>query len=96
VLPESVVQRVKSPYPQTQDAQYPAALQQQAKERLARPGHPVFELVSHDWLTSAVQADPVAIPMRVRNGLERAPGPGHVAGHLPAGPPAALSQAQVP
>lgn len=72
VLPESVVQRVKSPYPQTQEAQYPAALQQQAKERLARPGHPVFELISHDWLTTAVQADPVSIPMPVRNGLERA------------------------
>lgn len=72
MLPQSVVQRVKSPYPQTQDAQYPAALQQQAKERLARPGHPVFELVSHDWLTTAVQADPVSIAMRVRNGLERA------------------------
>jgi asparagine synthase (glutamine-hydrolysing) len=37
-----------------------------------RVGHPVFELVSHDWLTGAVQADPVSIPMRVRNGLERA------------------------
>jgi asparagine synthase (glutamine-hydrolysing) len=72
VLPESVVQRVKSPYPQTQDAQYPAALQQQAKEQLAQPGHPVFALVSHEWLTRAVQADPVSIPMRVRNGLERA------------------------
>lgn len=72
VLPESVVQRVKSPYPQTQDAQYPAALQQQAKERLARPGHPVFDLIRHDWLTTAVQADPVSIPMPVRNGLERA------------------------
>jgi len=63
---------VKSPYPQTQDAQYPAALQQQAKERLAEPGHPVFTLVSDEWLTRAVQADQASIPMRVRNGLERA------------------------
>jgi asparagine synthase (glutamine-hydrolysing) len=71
VLPQSVVERVKSPYPQTQDTRYPAALQQLAKERLQEQDHPVFQLVSHDWLNEAVQADPVTIAMSVRNGLER-------------------------
>ncbi len=71
VLPQSVVQRVKSPYPSTQDARYPAALQQQAKQLLAARQHPVFELVSRDWLSGAVTADPATIPTAARNGLER-------------------------
>jgi asparagine synthase (glutamine-hydrolysing) len=71
VLPRSVVERVKSPYPQTQDAQYPAALQRQAKEVLAAPGHPVFELISRPWLEDTVRIDPARIPDGVRNGLER-------------------------
>jgi asparagine synthase (glutamine-hydrolysing) len=71
VLPQSVVERVKSPYPSTQDARYPAALQQQAGQLLAARQHPVFELVSRDWLAGAVTADPATIPTAVRNGLER-------------------------
>ncbi|HEY7433214.1 MAG TPA: asparagine synthase (glutamine-hydrolyzing) [Streptosporangiaceae bacterium] len=71
VLPQSVVERVKSPYPSTQDARYPAALQQQARQLLAAPGHPVLELISRDWLRGAVAAGPATIPAAVRNGLER-------------------------
>jgi asparagine synthase (glutamine-hydrolysing) len=71
VLPRSVVQRVKSPYPQTQDAQYPAALQRLAREWLAQPGHPVFQLVRRDWLDTAAAADPQTIGFALRNGLER-------------------------
>src|SRR5207248_202417 len=41
VLPQSVVERVKSPYPSTEDPQYPAALQQQGKELLADRDNPV-------------------------------------------------------
>jgi asparagine synthase (glutamine-hydrolysing) len=69
VLPQSVVERVKSPYPSTQDVQYPAALQQQARALLA--GHHVFELISRDWLAAAVRFDPATIPDAMRNGLER-------------------------
>ena len=72
VLPRSVAERVKSPYPSTQDPQYPAALQRQAAGRLADPGHGLFELVSRDWLAGTVRADPAALTSPVRNGLERA------------------------
>ncbi|GHI33153.1 hypothetical protein Sdagh_48830 [Streptomyces daghestanicus] len=50
VLPRSVYDRVKSPYPSTQDPKYAAALQDQARDLLARTGHPVFDLVDPDRL----------------------------------------------
>ena len=62
---------VKSPYPSTQDPQYPAALQRQARQLLATPGHPVFELISAPWLADSVRIDPASIPDGARNGLER-------------------------
>jgi asparagine synthase (glutamine-hydrolysing) len=68
VLPTSVAERVKSPYPSTQDPQYPVALQQQAKELLTGD-HPVFALVQRDWLVDAVAAEPT---LMIRGGLERA------------------------
>lgn len=71
VLPRSVAERVKSPYPSTQDPQYPVALQQQAKELLAEPDNPVFSLIRRDWLVDAVSKDPSADDHGVRNGLER-------------------------
>jgi asparagine synthase (glutamine-hydrolysing) len=73
VLPRSVVERVKSPYPSTQDPQYATALQQQAKELLADHDNAVFALISHDWLANAAQADLTRAPDRqTRNGLDRA------------------------
>ncbi|MFK4803468.1 asparagine synthase-related protein [Streptomyces sp. MPA0124] len=68
VLPQSVYDRVKSPYPSTQDPQYAAALQDQAKDLLTRTGHPVFDLVDPGRLRRAAerkapmnsQADPGA------------------------------------
>ncbi|WP_116101062.1 asparagine synthase (glutamine-hydrolyzing) [Amycolatopsis thermalba] len=71
VLPRSVVDRVKSPYPSTQDPGYAAALQQQAKEVLASPGDPVFELASREWVTEAVGQDPAAMDSLTRHGLDR-------------------------
>ncbi|UQS23215.1 asparagine synthase (glutamine-hydrolyzing) [Amycolatopsis thermalba] len=71
VLPRSVVDRVKSPYPSTQDPGYAAALQQQAKEVLASPGDPVFELASREWATDAVGQDPAAMDSLTRHGLDR-------------------------
>ncbi|GAA2820388.1 asparagine synthase (glutamine-hydrolyzing) [Kribbella solani] len=60
VLPESVVQRRKSPYPQTQDPAYVAALAEQTRGLLA-DRHPVFELLDRKMVQEqAVQADGAA------------------------------------
>ncbi len=48
--------RVKSPYPSTQDPRYARALQEQTKELLARPAHPVFDLVDRDRVREAAGA----------------------------------------
>ncbi|MFB9831787.1 asparagine synthase (glutamine-hydrolyzing) [Actinoallomurus acaciae] len=71
VLPQSVVERVKSPYPSTQDPKYAVKLQDNAREYLSMPGHPVFDIVSRDWLTHAVDADTPQITQASRHGLER-------------------------
>ncbi len=58
VLPESVAERVKSPYPSTQDPRYAASLQQQVKGLLAEPDAEVFALVDRGALERALDADP--------------------------------------
>lgn len=74
VLPKSVYDRVKGPYPSTRDPKYAAALQDQAKDLPARPSHPVFDLVDHDRLRRvAHRAEPVNTQAE-RRGLERALG----------------------
>jgi asparagine synthase (glutamine-hydrolysing) len=70
VLPQSVVDRVKSPYPSTQDPRYVKKLQDNARDYLSRPGHAVFDLVSREWLAKAVAAEEA--DQAVRFGLERA------------------------
>ncbi|WP_329050471.1 asparagine synthase (glutamine-hydrolyzing) [Amycolatopsis sp. NBC_01488] len=71
VLPESVAQRVKSPYPSTQDPGYAAALQQQVKEVLAEPGHEVFGLVDKAWAHRASEVDSATMAPAMRIGLDR-------------------------
>lgn len=71
VLPASVAERLKSPYPSTQDPGYAVALQSQAKEVLAEGDSPVFGLVSRDWLYDAVQADAATLSGQTRHGLDR-------------------------
>ncbi len=71
VLPQSVADRVKSPYPSTQDPEYAVKLQNNAREYLSSPGHPVFDIVSRDWLARAVAAE-AQITQASRHGLERA------------------------
>ncbi|ROQ73172.1 asparagine synthase (glutamine-hydrolyzing) [Streptomyces sp. NBC_01260] len=71
VLPKSVYDRVKSPYPSTQDPKYALALQGHAKDLLARPSHPVFDLVDRDRVTRAAQHDAPQITQVSRRGLER-------------------------
>jgi asparagine synthase (glutamine-hydrolysing) len=71
VLPQSVLDRVKSPYPSTQDPGYTVKLQESAREYLSSPGHPVFDIVSRDWLAQAVTAR-AQVTQASRHGLERA------------------------
>jgi asparagine synthase (glutamine-hydrolysing) len=71
VLPESVVQRVKSPYPSTQDPHYVSAIQEQAAELLGERDHEVFALVSPTRLRAAVGQDPATIDPAKRQQLER-------------------------
>ncbi|MEV0916909.1 asparagine synthase (glutamine-hydrolyzing) [Streptomyces sp. NPDC049967] len=71
VLPKSVYDRVKSPYPSTQDPKYALALQEHAKDLLARPSHPVFDLVDRGRVTRAARHDAPQITQASRRGLER-------------------------
>ncbi|WP_369375474.1 asparagine synthase (glutamine-hydrolyzing) [Streptomyces sp. cg36] len=72
VLPTSVYERVKSPYPATQDPKYAVELQQQGKELLARRGHPVFQLVDPGRLSAAVHHTAPQTTPAARSGLEHA------------------------
>ncbi|MFD5702659.1 asparagine synthase (glutamine-hydrolyzing) [Streptomyces lasiicapitis] len=71
-LPRSVYDRVKSPYPSTQDPKYAFALQEHAKDLLADPGHPVFGLVDREALRGLAHRDTPQIRQASRRGLERA------------------------
>ncbi|MGW3208514.1 asparagine synthase (glutamine-hydrolyzing) [Streptomyces sp. NPDC001135] len=71
VLPRSVYERVKSPYPSTQDPRYARALQEQAKELLSRPSHQVFDLVDRDRLRRAAEREEPVGTQAARRGLER-------------------------
>ncbi|MEV4602868.1 asparagine synthase (glutamine-hydrolyzing) [Amycolatopsis sp. NPDC049253] len=51
VLPVSVAERVKSPYPSTQDPKYLEALRDQVGDLLAAPAHPVFDLFDRGLVT---------------------------------------------
>ncbi|GGV04384.1 asparagine synthetase B [Streptomyces filipinensis] len=72
VLPRSVYERVKSPYPSTQDPRYARALQEQAKELLSRPSHRVFDLIDRDRLRQAAEREAPVSTQAARRGLERA------------------------
>lgn len=71
VLPRSVVERVKSPYPSTQNPAYAAMLQQQVKELTADPNARVFELIDRNWAQQAVAQDPARMSVAMRGSLER-------------------------
>ncbi|MFI9628568.1 asparagine synthase (glutamine-hydrolyzing) [Streptomyces sp. NPDC052042] len=72
VLPRSVYERTKSPYPSTQDPKYARALQEHARDLLARPDHRVFGLIDRDRLRKAADehSDP-QVTGASRRGLER-------------------------
>jgi asparagine synthase (glutamine-hydrolysing) len=71
LLPQSVVDRVKSPYPSTQDPRYVANLQRNAREYLATPDHPVFDIASREWVAAQVERDVAQLGPAGRRGLER-------------------------
>ncbi|GAA1888680.1 asparagine synthase (glutamine-hydrolyzing) [Lapillicoccus jejuensis] len=71
-LPDSVAERVKSPYPSTQDPRYAASLQQQVKGLLAEPDAEVFALVDRGALERALDADPAGLDQGGRQALEKA------------------------
>ncbi|MGW2817472.1 asparagine synthase (glutamine-hydrolyzing) [Streptomyces sp. NPDC001415] len=71
VIPRSVYDRVKSPYPSTQDPKYAIALQSHAKDLLAQPSHPVFDLIDRDGLRRAAEVSAPQIHQASRRGLER-------------------------
>jgi asparagine synthase (glutamine-hydrolysing) len=70
LLPESVLQRIKSPYPSTQDWHYALDLQQQVRVLLEQRAHDVFELVDRAWLDAVTMADPADVVVADRQGLE--------------------------
>ncbi|MFI9753958.1 asparagine synthase (glutamine-hydrolyzing) [Streptomyces collinus] len=70
LLPESVLKRVKAPYPATLAPDYANALLQQSKELLTTDD-PVFDLVDRGWLEGMTRQDPATMPIDVRNGMER-------------------------
>ncbi|MFD4763031.1 asparagine synthase (glutamine-hydrolyzing) [Streptomyces sp. NPDC058439] len=71
LLPRSVYERTKSPYPSTQDPKYAVALQEHARTLLASPGHRVFDLVDRDRLRRVAEHDAPGITSASRRGLER-------------------------
>ncbi|GGL85880.1 asparagine synthetase B [Streptomyces anthocyanicus] len=71
VLPRSVYDRVKSPYPSTQDPKYAVALQDHAKDLLSRPSHRVFEIVDPARVEKAADREAPQISQASRRGLER-------------------------
>ncbi|MGO1051527.1 asparagine synthase (glutamine-hydrolyzing) [Crossiella sp. CA198] len=72
LLPQSVVQRVKSPYPSTQDSGYALALQEQAREVLAEADSPVFAVFDRAWLHQVATGPAEAVTGGGRTGVERA------------------------
>lgn len=70
LLPQSVLDRVKAPYPATLDPLYTGALLQQSKDLLASDDR-VFEMVDREWLKGMTQQDAENMPIDIRNGMER-------------------------
>lgn len=71
LLPQSVVERRKSPYPRTQDPSYVAALQRQATELLNDSHDEVFFLLDIGWVRQATTMPPEAVHMGLRMAFER-------------------------
>ena len=95
LLPKSVYNRVKSPYPSIQDPRYVIALQEHAKDLLTNRSHPVFELRRPDeGAAGRPQRGPTDHPtIAPQSGTH--PGPGALAGPLHPGADALLTAVPV-
>lgn len=71
ILPESVVQRVKSRYPSTSDPQYCADIQAQTRELLASANDTLFSVVDRHALEQLTRLDKESLPPLNRSQLER-------------------------
>ena len=71
LLPNSVKNRVKSPYPSTQSPAYARILVEQAKE-LVHSNNPVLDLIDREWLVDILKQNSDSMDMAARNGIERA------------------------
>ncbi|MFJ2716256.1 asparagine synthase (glutamine-hydrolyzing) [Streptomyces sp. NPDC087437] len=71
LLPLSVVERVKSPYPSTQDPAYVTELQVQVRELLSSGNSPALDLLDRTRLQQITTTKPVDVTTSERNGLER-------------------------
>ncbi|WP_033289312.1 asparagine synthase (glutamine-hydrolyzing) [Amycolatopsis jejuensis] len=71
LLPASVRNRVKSPFPSTQDDRYAGELQQQARELTEDADHPVFRFADRRWVDEVVRMDPADVPDSTREALDR-------------------------
>jgi asparagine synthase (glutamine-hydrolysing) len=71
ILPESVVQRVKSRYPSTSDPQYCADIQAQARELLSGGNDTLFNVVDRRALEQLTRIDAESLPLLDRFRLER-------------------------
>jgi asparagine synthase (glutamine-hydrolysing) len=69
VLPRSVVERVKSPYPSTQDPHYVSTLQRQARGVLEYSEDGVLDIIDRTWLDRATRPTAV-VSTADRQGLE--------------------------
>ncbi len=71
VLPESVVNRVKSPYPSTSDPQYGAAIQAHAKDLYGSGDDLLFSLIDPAKLEHLIGLDPHNLAPVERTRIER-------------------------
>ncbi len=71
VLPESVVQRVKSPYPSTSDPQYGAAIQGHAKDLFGSGNDLLFTIIDPAKLEHLIGVDPQNLQSVERTRIER-------------------------
>ena len=69
-MPQSVVDRVKSPYPSTQDPGYAAELQKQSADVLKEDG-PAVSLLNKESLHRALKLDPSDVDTETRGALEK-------------------------
>jgi asparagine synthase (glutamine-hydrolysing) len=71
VLPQSVVDRVKSPYPSTSDPQYGAAIQAHAKDLYGSGDDLLFTIIDPAKLEHLIGLDPLTLQPVDRTRLER-------------------------